>query len=218
MPTGSTGMTFGSLQTDLENYVERGSPSDITVARQIPIIINNAERSLADKMKIMGYRDVLQANFTIQNPTLQKPAGWRSSVSLNFGAGPNNNTRTTLRFRSYEWCRFMYPDDSQYNAPIYYADYDFNHWLLAPVPDQAYPFEATIYRLPDLLSPSNEQNYLTEFCPNLLTYECLVALEPFLRNDSRMPMWKAMRDEQLQSINGEEIQKVVDRALQRVTN
>ena len=72
-----------------------------------------------------------------------------------------------------------------------------------------------MYRLPDLLSSSNQQNYLTQFTPFLLLYECLTAMEPFLRNDSRMPLWKAMRDEQFANINGQEMQKVVDRALLR---
>lgn len=212
-----TGMTFSSLVVDLENYTERGTVNDPQVYRQIPRIINNAERSLADRLKIQGYRDVLKGMMTAQAPATNKPTGWRNTVSINFGAGVNANTRTLLRNRGYEYLRALYPDDSYHAPPIFYADYDFNHWLWAPVPDQAYPFEAIIYRLPDLLSAQNQSNYLTTFVPNLLLYESLIGLEPFLREDARIPVWKDLRDEQLASINAEEIQKVVDRALSRTT-
>lgn len=212
-----TGMNFDSLVIDLQNYVERGDPGDATVVRQIPRIINNAERSLADRLKIQGYRDVLTGTLSAQNPTLAKPQGWRNTVSINIGTGASNNTRNTLRFRGYELLRAYYPDDTAVGVPIFYADYDFDHWLLAPVPDFAYPFESTVYLLPPLLSENNQQNYLTQFTPNLLLYECLKALEPFIRNDVRMAMWKSMADEELSSINTQELQKVVDRGLIRTS-
>ena len=212
---GATAMTFSSLVQDIKDYMERGGVNDTTVLRQIPRIINNSERSLADRLKIQGYRDVVTNEMTAQNNVIDKPQGWRNTVSINFGSGTNNNVRTTLRVRSYELLRAYYPDDTQYGAPIFYSDYDFNHWIVAPTPDIAYPFEAVVYLLPDLLSLSNQQNYLTQFTPFLLLYEVLANMEPFLRNDSRLPMWKQLRDEELSSINTEEIQKVVDRALVR---
>jgi hypothetical protein len=61
----------------------------------------------------------------------------------------------------------MYPDDSQLGEPKLYADYDVDHWLIKPSPND-YPFEALVWRLPDLLSPSNQTNYLTDYAPNLL--------------------------------------------------
>jgi len=216
MPVGgATAMTYDSLVQDIQDYLERGQANDTTVVRQIPRVINNSERSLADRLKIQGYRDVLVGAMMSQNPTITKPNGWRNTVSINYGTGTSNNTRKILRARSYETMRAYYPDNTAYGEPLFYTDYDFNHWFVAPTPDLAYPFEAIVYRLPDLLSPSNQQNYLTQFTPFLLLYECLTGMEPFLRNDSRMPMWQAMRDEELKNINAEEIQKVVDRALVR---
>jgi len=208
-------MTYNSLVQDIKAYLERGNTSDETVLRQIPIIINNCERSLADKMKIQGYRDVITSTMQEQVNVIDKPQGWRSTVSINIGTGVGNNSRVTLRVRSYEYLRIIAPNDTSYGQPQWYSDYDFNHWIVAPTPDNNYPFEAIVYRLPDLLSSSNQQNYLTQFTPFLLLYECLTAMEPFLRNDSRMGLWKSMRDEQFANINTQEMQKVVDRAVLR---
>lgn len=208
-------MTFNSLKQDIKDYLERGNDSDTAVVRQIPRIINNCERSLADKLKIQGYRYVLTRAMTLHSPVITKPNGWRNTVSINFGTGSGSNTRVTLRARGYEYIRANYPDDTSYGQPKFYCDYDYNHWLVGPVPAEAYPFEAVVYRLPDLLSSSNQQNYLTQFLPFLLLYEVLSAFEPFLRNDDRVALWKSMRDEQLKNVDGEEILKIVDRALVR---
>lgn len=212
---GAATMTYDSLVQDVKDYMERGNATDTAVVRQIPRIINNSERSLADKLKIQGYRYVLTGDMTLHSPVITKPNGWRNTVSINFGTGTGNNTRVTLRGRGYEYIRANYPNDTEYGQPKFYCDYDYNHWLIGPVPDAAYPFEAIVYRLPDLLSSSNQQNYLTQFLPFLLLYEVLTAFEPFLGADDRMMTWKALRDEQLASVNGEEIMKIVDRALVR---
>lgn len=208
-------MTYDSLVQDIKDYLERGNTSDETVLRQIPRIINNSERTLADKLKIQGYQDVVTSTMQTGVNVIDKPQGWRNTLSINIGTGTGFNNRVTLRVRSYAYLRIIAPNDTSYGQPQWYADYDFNHWIVAPTPSDAFPFEAIVYRLPDLLSSSNQQNYLTKFTPFLLLYECLTAMEPFLRNDSRMGLWKSLRDEQFANINGQELQKVVDRALLR---
>jgi hypothetical protein len=213
-----TGMTYDSLVQDIKDYLERGTLNDEKVIRQIPRIINNAERSLADRLKIQGYRYVLTSATTTGNPVIAKPDNWRNTVSINIGTGSGSNTRRTLRTRSYEYLRSCYPNDTQLGLPQFYADYDQNHWIIAPSPQTNYPFEAIVYRLPDLLGETNQQNYLTQYTPNLLLYSCLTAMEPFLRNDSRMPLWKSMREDEFNSVNTQDLMKMSDRAQIRTTS
>lgn len=213
----ATGMTFSSLVQDLYDYVERGSASDTTFIRQVPRVINNAERSLADRLKIQGYRDVLTSTLVAQDQAVPKPSGWRNTVTFSIGTGTSNATFKILRARSYEYLRMIAPDPTAYDQPAWYTDYDFNHWFVAPTPDKAYPFQAIVYRLPDLLSPSNQTNYLTQLVPNLLLYECLTNLEPFIKNDTRVPLWKTLRDEEMAAVNAQEVAKLVDRAQTRTS-
>lgn len=216
--TAPTGMTYDSLVQDIKDYLERGSLNDEKVIRQIPRIINNAERSLADRLKIQGYRYVLTSTATAGNPVIAKPDNWRNTVSINIGTGTGSNTRRTLRARSYEYLRSCYPNDTQLGLPQFYADYDQNHWIVAPSPQSNYPFEAIVYRLPDLLGETNQQNYLTQYTPNLLLYSCLTSMEPFLRNDSRMALWKSMREDEFNSVSAQDIMKMSDRAQIRTTS
>jgi hypothetical protein len=213
-----TGMTFTSLVQDIKDFLQRGSVQDSTVLRQIPYTINRAERSIADKLKIQGYRYVLTSKMATGNAVIAKPDGWRNTVSINFGLGAQGNNRRTLRARSYEYIRGVYPNDTAYDAPVFYTDYDQNHWFVGPTPDSDYPFEAIVYRLPDLLGEGNQQNYLTQYLPNMLLYECLKAMEPFVRNDSRMPLWKSMADDEFKNANMQDIAKITDRAQMRSTS
>ena len=172
-------------------------------------------RSIADYLKIMGERTVVTSTMTTNVGVYAKPDGWRNTVSINFGYANNGNKRRTLKLRSYETLRRYYPDDTALDAPVVYADYDQEHWILGPTPDQNYPYEAIIYRLPDLLSASHQQNYLTKFVPNLLLYSCLVALEPFLKNDSRIATWKDLLADEKGAVTSQDMMKMIDRALRR---
>ena len=211
-------MTFDSLVQDIKDYVERGSAADVTVVRQIPRIINNTERLLANKFKITGYLSSLQSTMTTANNIIAKPQNWRSTASLNFGAGPNMDQLTTLRERAYEYMRAVYIVDASYGEPVFYCDYDLEHWLVLPTPDRDYPFEAMCYILPPLLDDTNKQNYLTQYAPFCLLYNCLVAMEPFLRNDARMATWKALADDAFNAINVEDLRRMADRGMARATN
>jgi hypothetical protein len=216
-PTTPTAMTYDSLKQSIINYTEVGS-TNTTFTDELPRIINRAERSICDKLKIQGYRDVVTSKMTAQQPVIAKPQGWRATVSINFGISNSGNVRQTLRNRAYEYLRRIYPNDSQYDAPVLYADYNEENWIVAPTPDQAYPFEAIIYRLPGLLSESNQSNFLTDLIPNYLLYKCLVATEPFLKNDSRLPTWQQLLADEEGSVTQQDIMKMMDRALRRTTS
>lgn len=213
-----TGMTYSSLVQDVKDYLERGSLNDEKVIRQIPRLINRAERSIADRLKIQGYQYVLTSTTETGNPVIAKPDGWRNTISINVGTGTDGNARRTLRARSYEYLRSIYPNDTQVGSPLYYADYDQQHWLIGPSPNGDYPFEAVIWRLPDLLGETNQQNYLTQYVPNLLLYSVLTGMEPFLRNDSRMPLWKSMVEDEFKNVNTQDLMKMSDRAQVRTTS
>lgn len=216
MPTGPNTMTFDSLQQSLKDYVERGA-TGAAFLRQLPQIINNAERSLADRLKIQGYRDVLNGQMVAESYVVTKPAGWRNTVTFTIGVGTGSAQRRVLRPRSYEYMQMIEPDRTSYDAPQWYTDYDLEHWYVAPTPDIAYRFEAIVYRLPNLLSESNQQNYLTQYVPNLLLFQCLTNLEPFLKNDPRIVTWQKLLADELGAIDAQEIAKVVDRGQTRTS-
>lgn len=228
----ATSMTFNSLITDLRAYLERGDgTTDPTVYNQLPRLINLAERAITRKLKVIGMEIPVLAQLTPNQFTYGKPNGWRRTVSMNFGAstlvpqnqvywfppGTNltNNTRTPIFPRSYEYCRTYWPDQTQVTQPKFYADYDYQHWLIAPTPNANYPWEIVYYGLPQLLDASNQTNFWANFCPEVLLYRSLLECAPFLKDDARIQTWRAMYEEAAGGVNQEDLERVADRAAVR---
>lgn len=218
-------LTYTSLQSDLQNYLERGSPKDVIVFNQIPRLITLAEKAIATAIKVQGFLVPVTSNFQAGVSVYAKPNRWRETVSMFYGVkstptAVNLNKRIPIFPRSYEYCRAYWPDASitdAENPPAFYADWDYQHWLISPTPVIAQPWEINYYQLPPLLSDTNQTNWLTEYAPNMLLYRALLEATPFLKNDDRIPTWQAMYQEQLATINQQDLSKVADREAVRST-
>ena len=206
-------MTFSTLQQDVQRYLERGASlaADPVVYEQIPRLINLAERRIARELKVQGLINVVTGTLQAGQSVYPKPDRWRDTVSMNIGTGASSNTRTQLFTRSYEYLRRYWPDSTQTDTPNFYGDYDYTHWLVAPTPDVAYPFEILYYELPPLLDDVVQSNWLTEYAPQLLLYATLLEATPFLKNDERIGTWQSMYDRAAQMLNGEDLAKILDR-------
>lgn len=208
-------MTFTSLQSDIRNYLERGGATDPIVYEQIPRLITLAERRIARELKIQGFQAVVNSVMQANVAVYPKPDRWRDTISINYGTGTNNNVHTAVFARSYEYVRQFWPNETETDKPKFYADYDYKHWIFAPTPDANYPIEILYYELPPLLDETNQANWLTEFAPNLLLYGSLVEATPFVKDDQRVQLWQSYYDRALAALNGEDLQKIIDRSTNR---
>jgi hypothetical protein len=213
----ATTTTFSSLKEDVRRYLERGFTlaSDEIVYEQLPRLINLAERRIARELKVEGLISVISSTMQAGLAVYPKPDRWRTTVSFNFGTGTQGNEYNQLFARTYEYVRSYWPDRTQTGVPLFYAEYDYNNWIVAPTPDAAYPFEVLVYQLLPLLDDANQTNWLTEYAPQVLLYATLLEATPFLKNDERIQVWQQMYDRAAQSLNGEDLQKILDRSARR---
>lgn len=218
----ATNLTFDSLVSDIQNYLERGqSPiSDPVVFAQIPRIINNAERKLIQALKWQGTLEVLNdpTGFTPGTSVIPKPDRWRQTVSFSYGQGVGSNERTLLLPRSYEYCRNYWSNDAIQDPsqpPAYYADYDLTHWLIAPTSPGTYPTEILCYLMPPLLSEENQTNVWTQYAPTAILYASLLRMQPFLKDDTRINTWQAYYQFELATLTKQDLGKLMDRTAQR---
>jgi hypothetical protein len=205
------------LKQDVQRYLERGNTlaSDPIVFEQIPRLINLAERRIARELKIEGFINVVTGTLSAGQSVYPKPDRWRDTVSMSIGTGATLDNRKVLFARVYEYLRSYWPNALETDTPLFYSDYDYSHWLLAPTPDAAYPFEILYYELPPLLDESVQTNWITEYAPQLLLYGTLVEATPFLKNDERIPVWQSMYDRAAAMLNGEDLAKILDRSAVR---
>jgi hypothetical protein len=210
----ATTTTFTTLQQDIRRYLERGFTlaSDAIVYEQIPRLINLAERRIARELKIEGLINVVTSTMQVGLAVYPKPDRWRTTVSFNYGI---DNQYTQLFPRSYEYVRSYWPNRDETGVPLFYADYDYNNWIVSPTPDQAYPFEVLVYQLLPLLDDANQTNWLTDYAPQVLLYASLLEATPFLKNDERIAVWQSMYDRSAQALNGEDLSKILDRSARR---
>lgn len=211
----ATVMTFTSLLEDLRRYIERGEVTDTTVYDQLPRLVNNAEREIAQGLKILGFKNVVTADLIAGQSVYDKPDRWRSTVGMWWGAGVSTNDRTPLFTRGYDYCRTYWPNSSLRANPQFYADYDYFHWLVVPTPVATVPWEVIYYQQPALLDNVNQTNWLTNLAPTTLLYRALMECEPFIKNDERIAVWKGMYSDSFSTLNAQDIQRIVDNSTSR---
>jgi hypothetical protein len=217
-----TQMTFTSLQSDVQGYLQRGTAADSLVYAQLPKLINNAERRIARELKVLGFQTPITTTLQpgVNGQVVAKPDRWRATISMVYGAlnaAGAYNVRTPIFPRAYEYIRAYWPDDSVLGPPKFYADYDYSNWLIGPTPDLPYPVEIQCWMLPALLDANNQTNWTSNYCPDVLLYATLLECAPFIVNDARIPTWDKYYQDRMSGLSSEDAQRIIDRTTHRET-
>jgi hypothetical protein len=197
-------MTYDSLTSSVLQYLER---SDTAVVNAIPTFISLAEFEISQEIKTLGQLQIAESNMTASNAILQKPARWRKTVSMSVTVA---GKKQPVYLRKYEYLKNYWPDASQTSIPEYYADTDWEHWYIAPTPNQAYAFEVLYYERISPLSSANQTNWLTQNAPNAMLFGTLLQAMQFLKNDQRT-IFQQKYTEALRSLKTEDVARVGDR-------
>ena len=204
MATASV-MTYDSLVENIQSYLER---TDTATIDKIPLFIMLAEQVIASRIKFLGNLTVNTSNMVAGTAIIAKPARWHKTVSMNVTIA---GVRQPVLLRKYEYLREYWPDPTAQGVPLFYADYDYTNWLVAPTPAVAYNFEVLYYERNQPLDSSNQTNWFTIYAPQALLYGSLLQAMPFLRNDDRIPMWQAQYEAIMTTLTQEDKLRVADR-------
>lgn len=204
MSTPSWVMTYDSLNSTVLQYLER---QDQAVVNAIPTFITLCEFEIAQEIKTLGQLNVANSTMTAGNPVLQKPARWRKTVSM---AINGTGGTTPVLLRKFEYLKTYWPDASQTDLPEFYSDIDYDHWYIAPTPNQNYIFEVLYYERIQPLSSENQTNWLTQNAPNAMLYGTLLQAMPFLKNDARA-IFQQKYTEAITALKTEDTTRVGDR-------
>ena len=203
--TAASVMTYDSLVENIQSYLER---TDSATLDRIPQFIMLAEQIIASEIKFLGNLVVVGSNMVLGEATIAKPARWRKTVSMNVTVAGD---RQPVLLRTYEYLREYWPNPSSTDVPLFYCDYDFEHWLIAPTPAAAYSYEVLYYERNQPLDSTNQSNWFTEYAPQALLYGSLLQAMPFLKNDERIPMWQSQYDKIIAVLQNENAVRIADR-------
>ena len=196
--------TYPSLVTNLTTFMNR-SANDTKFASLIPQFVEFALLVIKFDLDILGFVKYVNGVFIPGQPTIQKPANWRTTLSFCYGAtvdpvGGIGNVRQPIFKRSYDWARAYAPDDSILGAPKYYADYGYGNFLLTPTPDQAYSFELAYLEMPLPLDDVQEQNWVTQYIPHMLFYQTVIQACSYVENSYKQAIAQSFYDQGLQKL------------------
>ena len=198
-------MTYDNLVSDIEKYLER---TDTVTIEKIPTFIGLAEQVLAADLKFLGNLTVATSTMVQGEAIIDKPARWRKTVSMNVTVA---GERKPILLRRYEYLREYWPDPANQDVPLFYTDYDYTHWLIAPTPDDDYAYEVLYYERVQPLDSSNQTNWFTQYAPQALLYGSLLQAMPFLKNDERIPMWQQQYSAIVNTLKTEDVSRIGDR-------
>lgn len=190
-------MTYSSLITDVSRYAER---DDASFVDYIPRLIMLAENRIASEIHGLGYVKAAIFNFLDGNPILEKPARWRETRSMSVKV---NNEISYLKYRSYPYCRSYWPNQALTETPLFYADYDYEHYLIAPTPSDDFEGELLYHERPQPLDETNQANWTTQYAPQLILYATLLEAQPWLKLDARIQVFQSMYDRASQMVTQE---------------
>ena len=192
--------TYDNLVLDVQQYMERDDPDFVAM---IPTLIGLAESAIAAELKSLLQLVVVETTLLERETVLIKPTRWRKTVSMKVNGAP-------VVMRSQDYIA-QYLSESDPAQPKFYAEYDYNNWNFAPVPDQDYPVEIIYYSLIQPLDDSNQTNLFTRECPQAMLFGTLLQAQGYLKALDKLPVWKAYYTESLAALKKEDNSRRIDR-------
>jgi hypothetical protein len=192
--------TYDNLVLDVQQYMERDDPDFIA---QIPTLIGLAESAIAAELKTLLQLVVVETNLITLNPVLIKPTRWRKTISMKINGSP-------ILLRSQDYVS-QYISESDPGQPKYYAEYDYNNWNFAPIPDDDYEVEIIYYSLVQPLDSTNQTNLFTQIAPQAMLFGTLLQAQGYLKALDKLPVWKSYYTDCLNALKKEDQTRRVDR-------
>lgn len=208
--TAAAAMTYDSLVSDVIVYCER---DDSPFMDQVGRLIMMAENRIASSVRGLGMIKFANTSLVQGTATYVKPARWRETASFSYIS--STDARVYLKEREYEYCRAYWPIVATQGTPKYYANYDYENFLVVATPDAAYAAELSYYERPEPLSSANQTSWTTQYAPQLLLYGTLLEAQPFLKLPERIAEFRSFYDEAVKNVATEATRRAQDQAMNR---
>ena len=174
------GITYANLVTKIRNYTE----VDDTVFTSTIVdgfILDAEERVLRD-VNTDADRRYATASMVASQKYLNFPTGALIIRALQVTSG---GEKIFLEKRDTTFIDEYNPTLAT-GVPKYYANYDDDTLMFAPVPGSTYTIQASYVAKPDGLSSGNTETYLSQRFPNGLLYACLIEAFGYLKGPMDM--------------------------------
>ena len=140
--------TYTELKTAIKDFTENTETSFVA---HLSDFIKAAEQRIFTTVDLEFFRKNATGTLTLGNQFLQMPTDFLAAFSLDI---TSSGSKIFLMQKDVNFLQESYPDNTVTGTPKYYAVYDYQNFILAPVPNTAFSSELHYYYRPDSLTVS----------------------------------------------------------------
>jgi len=147
----------------------------------IDAFIQNAEERILFAVDLTVFRKNQTGSLTLNNKYLTVPSDYLSAFSLSVTA--NGSTNFLLQ-KDVEYLQEYNPTGAT-GVPKYYAVFDINTFLVAPVPAASYSVELHYYYRPQSLTATSgsQTTWISNYAQEALLYGCLIEAYIYMKGE-----------------------------------
>jgi hypothetical protein len=152
----------------------------------LPAAVALAEDRLFKELELQDLEILHTGTCTIGSPTMSKPTGYQYA---NYFKISTTSLIAFLEKKREDFLFDYWPDASVQGVPKYYADANATQFRMVPPPDLGYTCEIKYTKKPTKLSTSNETNYFTEQCSDILFFATMAIMAGFMKAWTQVTLW-----------------------------
>lgn len=171
--------TYAQLRQTIQDYVEN---DEATFVNNIPLFIRLAEERILKSVQLNLFQKNQFGNMTSGNQFLGAPSDFLAPFSLSIDT---DDGKEFLQFKELDFVQTYNPDASVTGEPKYYAQFDFDNFIIAPTPDSSYTVDIHyLYRPASLTAGADDAtSWLSENAEITLLYGALVEAYTFMKGE-----------------------------------
>tara|TARA_R110000744_G_scaffold258755_1_gene374069 strand:- start:371 stop:1225 length:855 start_codon:yes stop_codon:yes gene_type:complete len=159
--------TYSTLKSALKDYTQNDETSFVS---NLPLFIRLAEERILKAVQLSVFEKNASGNMSASNQFLACPSDFLASNSLTI---TNSSNFEYLQFKELEFVQSYNPNSATTGTPKYYAQFDVDHFLIAPTPDSGYTVNLSYFYRPTSLTQSLFQLTLTSVSGTFTTSDTI---------------------------------------------
>ncbi len=140
--------TYTQLKSSIQEYTDNNETSFVS---NLDRFIESAEQRIFSTVDLEYFRKNASGAMTLGNQFLAVPTDYLASFSMSI---ENSGSKVFLLQKDVNFLQESYPDITVTGIPKYYAAYDVNNFIIAPVPNASFDSELHYYYRPVSLTDS----------------------------------------------------------------
>lgn len=186
--------TLADLENQVKSFLARASILDTVGVDNVDNLILLGEKWIFRKARTPEMESSL--NVTIASGVATVPSDFASIKHARIDGSPSS----PLDVKSAGWIYRTYPNRSATDKPSFIGR-DGANFVFGPYPDSNYTVLGTYYAKPTSVLTSANTLFTTN--PDLYLFSALAEASAYIKNDSRIALWVAKREQILSDVNEE---------------